>query len=217
MTIRRKKPINQRNCERTDGQRPQRTVGSEKSKLDVPGARRDKTREENPADSRVRRRPRIRDHEKGEEQQRAVFQTMNRDRQWLAEPDGSTEHQRHVEADERVGDVASACPVHNQTAETRHQECEECDVAPLAGGHPYISADHHQRDDCDVGRIEEMLAVQFDEKLARNRDRRSQQREGNVICAQQEAQRQPGDECTSRIERRQMPDFRADVLSQQRC
>src|SRR6185436_17324051 len=100
--------------------------------LDVPGARCDEKCEEDPACPRVRRRPRIRDHEEREEQERAVFKAMNRDRQWFTEPDRSTEDKRHVERDERVGHIASARAVDDEAAETRHEEREKRDVAPLA-------------------------------------------------------------------------------------
>lgn len=115
---------------------------------------------------------------------------MERNRQWFTEPDGSTEHERHVEPDERVGHITSARPVHDQAAETRHQEREECDVAPLTGRDPHLSGDHHQDDDCDVRWIEEMLSVQFDQELARNRNDRGEERERDVIGAEKEAQRQ---------------------------
>jgi hypothetical protein len=52
--------------------------------LHVTRAQRDQNREENAAGARIGRRLRIRDHEEREEQQRAVFKAMERDRQRLA-------------------------------------------------------------------------------------------------------------------------------------
>src|SRR4051812_20973689 len=133
ITTGREKPINQRNGERTDRERPQRSIGSEQSELDVPGSERGDKREQDSSRTRIRRRARIRDHEECKEEQRAAVQAVNRDRQWLTEPQRSTEHQGHVEPDERIGDITPARAVHDEAAEAGHQEPEECDVAPLSG------------------------------------------------------------------------------------
>src|SRR4051812_5623620 len=194
------KPINQRNRQRTDRQRPQRSIRSEQSELDVPGSARGEKRKQDSSHARIRCRPRIRDHEEREEQEGAVLKTMGRDRQWLAEPERSTEYQGHVERDERIGHIAAARTVHDESAETGHQKREEGDVPPLSGRNPHPSRQRHEPDDRDVGRIEKMFAVHPENELARHGNNRRSKRQFNVIRSEEQAEGETRDQWAARIE-----------------
>src|ERR1044071_6767485 len=64
---------------RDDGEGPEDAVGAEEAELDVAGAQGDERGEEDAAGARVGRGARVGDHEKREEQQRAVLEAVQRD------------------------------------------------------------------------------------------------------------------------------------------
>src|SRR5215470_1731362 len=61
----------------------------------------DREREHEAAEPRVGRGARIGDHEEGEDQQRTALQLMQRDRWRIAEPDGTSEQQSGMDAEEK--------------------------------------------------------------------------------------------------------------------
>ena len=122
---------------RAQGQRPDDAVGAEQAELDVPGDEGDQRAEEHARRPDVRRRPRIRDHEEGEEQQAAALEAAHRDGHRLAQVERAAEQQRRVDDDEgaaRRRERSGA--VGDQAAQARHQEGEERDAAPLRRRQP---------------------------------------------------------------------------------
>jgi hypothetical protein len=140
---------------------------------------------------------------------------MDRNRQRLAEPHRSPEHERHVEHDERIRHVASCRPIHDEATKTRHQKREERDIPPLPWRYPYPIGEQDHQDNSKIRRVEDVFTVHSQEELARDGDRGRRDRDRQRIGSQEEAKRQAGDQRAAYIERRQFPDARADVLSRQ--
>ena len=186
----RKKTIDQRNEQRDGGKRPEQSVGPEQPELHVPGAERDERREQHPARARIRRRPRIRDHEKREEQERPVLEAMDRNGQRLAEPDRSSEDEREVTGGKHICDVTARRSIDDKAAETGHQEREERHAAPLPGRDPHLTCRQHHRDDAEVGRVEQMFAAPADDELAGDGDDAGDDGDFWEVRTEQEAERQ---------------------------
>ena len=119
-----------------------------------------------------------------------LSQPVQRNRHRLAEIERPAEHQRAVEGDERVGDVAARRAVDDQAAEARHQEREERHRSPLPRRHPDLIGQQQHRDDAAVGGIEDVLAAEADDELAGDGDDGRQDRQVGPVGAEQQAQRQ---------------------------
>ena len=66
--------------------------------------------------------------------------------------------------------VAARGAVDDEPAEAGHQKREERDVAPLARRDPDLAGEQHHRDDAEVRRVEEVLAVESKDELAGDGD-----------------------------------------------
>ena len=75
-----------------DGERPEEAVGPEEHELDDPAPRRDQEREEERPARESGVVLRVRDHEEGEEEERAALEPVERDRQRIAQPERPPEH-----------------------------------------------------------------------------------------------------------------------------
>jgi hypothetical protein len=89
-----------------------------------------------PAEPRVWRASRIRDHKEGEKQQGAALESMPRDRPRFSKVRRSAEKQQSVAYQKRERDICAACPVHNQQAEAHEQEGKDGGGTPLASRTP---------------------------------------------------------------------------------
>jgi hypothetical protein len=140
---------------------------------------------------------------------------MDRNRQRLAEPHRSPEHERHVEHDERIRHVASCRPIHDEATKARHQKREERDIPPLPWRYPHPIGQQDHQDNSKIRRVEDVFTVHSQDELARDGDRGRRDRDRQRIGSQEQAKRQTGDQRAAWIERRQFPDARADVLNRQ--
>src|SRR5262249_9735716 len=149
-------------------QRPKQTIRAEEPKLNVPGTHRNETCKHDATGTRVRRCLWIGDHEKRKEQQRAVFDSMYRYQKWLTEPDGSAQQEPDCTDKKSEAHVATSGAVDNHTTKTSHEECEDRSIPPLTGRYPHLISEQNHRDNSEVRRIEQMLAVDTDHKFARD-------------------------------------------------
>ena len=172
---------------------------------------RDQEREEHTTRAPVRRRARVRDHEEGEQEQGPVLEPVQRDRHRLAQPQRAPANERGVEDEERDRHVAARGAIDHEAADTGHQESEEGRASPLAGRHPY-AAGEQEHGQGEVRRIEHVFAADADHELAADGQHRRAHRQRGRVGAQEEAQRQAGDERATRIEGAQAPHARAGVL-----
>ena len=101
--------------------------------LHEPRAACDDCGEENAARARVWRRLRIGNHEECEDQQRAVFESMQRNRQRIAEADRAGDEEGGPEEEKRERDVAALRSNDDDRAGTHHEKSEEGHAAPLTG------------------------------------------------------------------------------------
>ena len=129
-------PVDQGDDEGARGERPEQAVGAEEHELHDAGADRDEDGEQDAARARVRRRPRVGDHEEREEQEGAVLEPMERDRRAArraraigrpAAPRSTRGRPRHVAARGAVDD---------QRPRRGEQEGEDGRAAPLPGRDP---------------------------------------------------------------------------------
>ena len=123
---------------------------------------------------------------------------MQRNRQRLAEIQRSAEEERAVAGDERVGDVGPRGAVYDERAGAGHQERKEAAAAPLAGRYPDLVGQQQHGDDAAIGRVEDVLAVDSNQELAGDRHDRCEDGEIGSVGAQQQAQREPGNQSAAR-------------------
>ena len=209
----RNEAVEDRNEDREECERPEQTVRSEKTELDEGRTGRDENGEEDPSQPGVRRRFRIRDHEKGEEKERAALQTVQRDRERLAERRGPGEKQQAIESEERQGDVASGGSAHDEDPRAGDREGEEGAGSPLAGRNPDAVRQDHHRDEAEVRRVEDVFAVPAEDDLRGDRDDRGDDRQERRIRSKEEAQREAGDEGAANFDGRKARSPRAEELS----
>jgi len=156
--------------------------------------------EDEAPEPRVGRGARIGNHEEGEDQQRAALQLVQRDRERIAEPKGAREQERGVAGEEEDRDVGAARGVQHQDGAKGDERCEPDAGAPLAGRDPHVIGEHEQRHDGEAGRVEHVLAVAPDHEFGENRDDAGDGGERRLVGAQEQAERQPGDEGRAQVE-----------------
>jgi hypothetical protein len=211
----REQPVDQWDGDREERERPQQAVRPEELELHDPGACRHQHGEEDAPTPRVRRGLRIRDHEEGEQHQRAALEPVQGNVEGLSEPERSSREERDVGDEKRERHVASRSAVHHEPAGRREQEAEDGRAAPLAGGDPDAAGDQDHRHQREVRGIEDVLAAHSQDELARDGDdgRHDGQVEG--IGPEQEAQRQSRDQGALRVEGRTPGDSGRRELRQQ--
>jgi hypothetical protein len=196
----REQPVEQRDGQREEGERPQEPVRPEELELDDPRARGHQRGEQDATGSRVGRGLRIRDHEEGEEHERAALDPVQGDAQGLAEPERSADEQRGVGAEEGEGHVAPGRAVHDQPAGRGEEEPEHRRAAPLAGRDPHLAREQHHGHQREVGRVEDVLAADPQDELARDGDGGGEDHQFEGIGPEQETEREPGDQGALRVE-----------------
>ncbi len=193
-------PVDEGDGDREERQRPQETVRPEELELHEPGAQRHQRREQDAPASRIGRGLRIRDHEEGEQDERAAFEPMQGNAQGLAEPERSSDEQRGVADEKRKCHVASRGPVHDEAAGGREEEAEHGRAAPLTGRDPHDAREEHHRHQREVRGIEDVLAAHAQDELAGDGDGGRHDREVDGIRPEQKAQRQSRDQRALRVE-----------------
>src|SRR5262249_14505720 len=106
-------------------ERPDRAVRAKEPELEKRGGDRDETSEEDPSRARVGCRARIGDHEEGEEEQAAVLETVDRNRERLAEGEGSRGEEHGIRAEEGESDVRPRRALDDEQAGAGDQKPEE--------------------------------------------------------------------------------------------
>ncbi len=172
-------------------ERPEWAVGPEESELDESGAGGDEAAVEDAAGARVRGRLRVRDHEEGEDQQRAALEAVERNRERLAEPGGARDDERQVDAQERHGDVRAGGPLHDEAAGAGQEKPPERRLPPLPRRDPGVSRREDRHDDSEIGGVEDVLAAPAQEELARDGCRRGEHGERRGVGSKEEAEREP--------------------------
>ena len=181
------------------------------------GARRDHDREQDPAGARVGCRPRIRDHEEGEQDEGPVLQAMERNGKRVAEPERPRDEQGHPAGEEGPRHVGAPRAIDDQTTRRCEQEGEHGQASPLPRGDPYLSGGEHHQDQREVGRVEHVLTVNAEDELAPDGHHRRERGKPHVIGAEEEAERQTGDESALRVEPGEAGHHAAPELRQKRC
>jgi hypothetical protein len=198
----REQPVDQRDGQREEGERPEEPVRPEELELDAPGARGHQCREEHASCPRIGRGLRIRDHEEREEHERAALEPVQGDAERLPEPERPADEQRGEGGEEGHRHVAPGCAVHDQPASRGQDEPEHGRAAPLAGRDPYLAREQHHRHQREVGRVEDMLAPDPQDELARDGDGRGDDHQVEGIGPEQETEREPRDQSALRVEDR---------------
>ena len=88
----------------------------------------------------------------------------------VPQPDRQADDEQGVEAEKGVGHVAARGAMNHQASQAGKQEREELHAAPLPGRHPDLAGRQHHDDEADVGRVEQVPAVDPQEELAGHRD-----------------------------------------------
>lgn len=103
----------------------------------------------------------------------------------------------------------------DEEADAGEEEGEVRHRAPLPGRDPHLGSRGEQGHDADVGGIEEVLAAPPDDELAADRDRRREPRENRRAGAQEQAEREPGDQRALGVEAGEAEEARAGELREQ--
>jgi hypothetical protein len=151
-------PIEQRNDRRPDRQRPQQAVRPKQPELHVARPEGHEQREQHPASPRIGRRLGVRNHEERENEERAISQAMQWNRDRFAEPGGAAEEEARVRAEEAERDVGPFGARHDDQPDGGNQERKERRLAPLTGRHPGVTRQQQRRNDAEVRRIEHVLS-----------------------------------------------------------
>jgi len=185
--------VDEGNEEGADGEGIEQAVRTEEHELDEPRPGDDEEREEQAARAGIRRRPGVRDHEEGEDEERSALQLVQGYGDRVPEPRGTAHEQQQVQREERVGDVAPARPVDDEAPEASDQEAEEGGAPPLGWGDPRPSREEQAREG-DVRRIEEVLPAQPQDELAAHGEDGPESRDKGEVRPQQQAKRESRDE-----------------------
>ena len=207
--------IDQRNGQGEERERPEQPVRPEELELDDPCAGGHERGEQHAPGARVRRRPRIRDHEEREEHERAAFESVDGDGERLSEPEGPADEQRRIGAEKGHRHVAPGRAVHDEPSRRSEEEPEHGRAAPLTGRDPHLARQEHHRHQREVGRVEDVLAVDSQDELARDGDGRRDDHQAERIRPEQETERKPGDQRALRVERGESVKPRCRGLHQQ--
>lgn len=84
---------------------------------------------------------------------------MQGNRQRIAQPQGTSKQQARVHKQEAAGCLGTSCPGQHDEAGTSQRKGTECSTAPLASRNPHVIATEYQHHDGDIGRIEDVLAL----------------------------------------------------------
>lgn len=205
-------PVEQRHEGHAEEEREERCVGAVEGELDDESDAGNRRAEDHAAGRAVRRRFRVRDHEKREHEQRAVREVVERDGERIAEQSRSHRDQHCVAAEERKRRLRAAGAGQDDESEAGKRQCRQCAASPLAARDPGAVGGEHEADDRPVGRIEQVLAPDADQELARDRDDGGEHRQPEAVRSQQHGQRQPGDERAPRLERAAAFETAAEIL-----
>ena len=208
-------PVDQWDGDREERKGPQETVRPEELELHDPGAHGHQGREQDAPCPRIGRGLGIRDHEEGEQHERAALEPVQGNAHGLSQPEGSSGEQRDVADEKCEGHIAPRCPVHDQAAGRREQESEHGRAAPLTGRDPHAAREEHHRHQREVRGIEDVLAAHAQHELAENGDGGRHDHQLERIRPEQEAQRQSRYQCALRVEGRAPGHTRRGELGQQ--
>ena len=204
-------------CQRcAGGQRDDRRARLEQPELERGRCARHDRAEQQAAGGRIRRRARIGDHEEREQEQRAVPELVQRDREGVAEPDRAAGDDERVGYEERKRGFSATCPRQHEHAERNQRQAAERRAAPLARRDPGVVArDEHGRD-AEGGRVEDVLAADAQQELAADREPGGGDGQRRRVRAKQEAKRQRRDQRTQRVEAAGVQQARQQPLRAQR-
>ena len=113
-------------------------------------------------------------------------------------------------------DVGAARRVQHEDGEKAQQRGEPDRRAPLARRNPHAVRREQQHHDGEAGRIPDVLAVDAEDEFRADGDDGGNCMQPRLVGAQQQAQREPGDQRRARIELRQREQPRAERLRCQR-
>lgn len=184
--------------------------------MHVGRARGDERAEEEAPRAGVGCRLGVGDHEEREEQERAALEAMEGNRERFVERQGPPDDQKKGCRDVRERDVAARRALHDEAAGAGDEEAEERGASPLARGDPSLARHGDREDQSEIGGVEEVLAVEAEERLARDRRGRRPAGDDRRIRAQEQTQGERGDERTPRVVGRQPQSLRAEKLSGER-
>ena len=160
----------------------------------------------------IRRGLWVGNHEEGEQQQRARLHLLHGDGKGITEVECTCEQDGDVHAEEGNGDVGTLCPGQHKACEAQKQERCPGAAAPLRGRDPSGIGEQQQYGDAEIRGVENVLAVEAQYELAADRQHGAEHEVGRRRRAQQQAQRECGDERAQRIEARIRGRARAQPL-----
>jgi hypothetical protein len=168
------------------------------------------------AQPRIRRRARIRDHEEGEDQQRPALELMQRDRERVAEPNGPHQQEGCMRDQKEDGDVEAVRRAQHEDGEKAQKRGEPYRRSPLSRRNPHAVRSQKQNHDREACGIPDVLAVHPKDEFRADRNDSGNYVQPRLLSAQQQAQREAGDQGRAGIELRQREQIRAERLRCQR-
>jgi hypothetical protein len=211
----REQPVDQRDGQREERERPEEAVCAEEPELDVPCACGHQRGEQDASGPRVGRGLGIRDHEEREEHECAALEPVQRDAQRFAQPERPADEQHGVGREKGHRHIAPGRAVHDEPAGRCEQEAEHRRAAPLAGRDPHLAREQHHRHQGEVRGIEDVLAPDPQQELAGDGDGGRDDRQLDRTGPEQETEREPGDQGAPRVEDREPRETRRGELHQQ--
>ena len=79
-------------------------------------------------------------------------------------------------------------PRQHDEAQAGEGECAQRGTAPLPGRYPRMITRHHECNDCEVGRVEDVLGAHTYEELAGNRNQGGERGDRDEVGAEQQGQ-----------------------------
>jgi len=111
------------------------------------------------------------DHEEGENQECAALELVERDGEWVAEPEGANEEKGDPETEEGEGCCAAFDFEQDEGGEAGAEGENPYCAAPLCGGYPDLIGQQEQDgDDAEIGGVEDVFVVCAQEKFTGDGD-----------------------------------------------